>query len=754
MKKLQATFILLLATLILRSQDSTPFIVIDQFGYLPEAQKVAIIRDPQSGFDGWQQFQPGNTYELVNAQTGETAFTGEPILWNNGTTDPSSGDKVWWFDFSSVSTNGTYYVHDTENDVKSFEFSISQAVYNHVLKQAVRTFFYQRAGFAKEAPFAAQGWTDGASHMGAGQDANARLFNDMGNPDTERDLSGGWYDAGDYNKYTSWTASYVVEMALAYLERPEVWTDDYNLPESGNGVPDILDELKWGTDHLLRLQEEDGSVLSIVGLAHASPPSAASGPSKYGPANTSGTLNTAAALAVAAKAFRSIGNNDYADLLQEKAILAWQWADQNPNVLFQNNDSEYGSVGLGAGKQEVDDYGRLTAKIKAACYLFDITGESVYQEFFDDHYSQINMFQWNFAFPFQSDNQDIVLYYTTVENSTPSVVTQIRQVYGNAMNSGSENFPAINNQKDPYRAHLKDYTWGSNGVKARQGGMFYNMVQFGFEGANIENAENAALGYINYLHGTNPLNMVYLSNMYQFGAKNGVNEFYHSWFSNGSAKWDRAGVSTYGPAPGFLTGGPNPSYNWDNCCPSSCGSPANNAICISESIAPPKDQPAQKSYKDFNTSWPLNSWSVTENSNGYQLPYIRLLSKFVNPEYDCNGDLGGSAIIDVCGQCTGGNTGLTPETNPAECTIPYLNINSPSFSPFKIFPNPAEKTINIASPNELPYQIIIYDTQGKVVKDEVTSGESDIRIDEIAAGLITVLLINEQGIYTHKIIKQ
>ena len=57
--------------------------------------------------------------------------------------------------------------------------------------------------------------------------------------------------------------------------------------------------------------------------------------------------------------------------------------------------------------------------------------------------------------------------------------------------------------------------------------------------------------------------------------------------------------------------------------------PANNAICMSEPITPPKGQPAQKSYKDFNTSWPLDSWSVTEPSDGYQVAYIRLLSKFV-----------------------------------------------------------------------------------------------------------------------------
>ena len=55
-------------------------------------------------------------------------------------------------------------------------------------------------------------------------------------------MSGGWYDAGDYNKYTNWTASYVLEFMKAYLENPEAWGDDYNIPESGNGVPDILDE--------------------------------------------------------------------------------------------------------------------------------------------------------------------------------------------------------------------------------------------------------------------------------------------------------------------------------------------------------------------------------------------------------------------------------------------------------------------------------------------------------------------------------
>ena len=69
----------------------------------------------------------------------------------------------------------------------------------------------------------------------------------------------------------------------AYLEKPLAWADDYNIPESGNGIPDLLDEARWGIDHLMRLQQADGSVLSIVGESHASPPSAATGPSYFKP---------------------------------------------------------------------------------------------------------------------------------------------------------------------------------------------------------------------------------------------------------------------------------------------------------------------------------------------------------------------------------------------------------------------------------------------------------------------------------------
>ena len=114
-----------------------------------------------------------------------------------GAEDKSSGDKAWWFDFSSVTQPGTYYVLDVDNAVRSDLFEISDTVYREVLKRAVRMLFYQRVGQAKDAKWAGAGWADTADHVGPGQDHEARSFSDKTNAATARDVWGGWFDAGD-----------------------------------------------------------------------------------------------------------------------------------------------------------------------------------------------------------------------------------------------------------------------------------------------------------------------------------------------------------------------------------------------------------------------------------------------------------------------------------------------------------------------------------------------------------------------------
>jgi endoglucanase len=612
--------------------NDVPIIVVDQFGYLPGSEKIAVIRDPQTGFDSATDFVPGSQYALVDSASGAQVFTSASTAWNGGATHAQSGDKAYWFDFTSVQTPGSYYVLDIDKNQRSPVFRIASDVYKPVLRHALRTFFYQRAGQAKQPPYAEAAWSDGASHVGALQDHNARRYNAKTDATTERDVWGGWYDAGDFNKYTGWTAGYVVEMLQAYEENPAAFGDDFDIPESGNGVSDILDEARWGLEYLGRLQSTDGSLLSVVGESSASPPSAATGQTVYGTANTSGTLAAAAAFASGARVFAKVTSGDFTTLattLATRASNAFAWAEANPALFFKNNDSASGTSGLASGQQEVDAAGLVMVRLKAAVQMFRLTSDATYSAIVDSLYSQTNFISNTFVYPFEVDRQDALLYYADAPGATATVRDAIRAKYKTGTTTGSDNLPAHTTSKDPYFAYMKDYVWGSNSTKSNQGNLFWAMVTHAIDTTQDATMKRLAERYIHYIHGVNPLGLVYLSNMTSAGATRSVNEFFHTWFTDGSAKWDRVGVSTYGPAPGFLTGGPNPGYALDACCPSGCSGAANNAKCLVSAVTPPLGQPAMKSYLDFNSNWPQDSWSVTENSCGYQIAYIRLLSKFL-----------------------------------------------------------------------------------------------------------------------------
>lgn len=604
-------------------------VVVDQFGYLPGMAKVAVIRTPALGFDHKRAWAPPTAFEVVDADSGEVVLAGEAVPWGGGKMDRSSGDRAWRFDFSALGTPGRYFVRAAEGTARSYVFEVGEDVYREVLRQAFRTFFYQRAGFEKRAPFAETPWEDGASHLGPLQDGEARRFDAPGDAATARNLRGGWYDAGDYNKYTNWTANYVVGLLHAFTEQPAPWGDDFGIPESGNGVPDLLDEVRWGVEWLQRMQEADGACLSIVGLDHGSPPSAADGPSLYGPPSTSASRSCAAAFAFAASVFADNGLDALAPALAERAVRAFDWAEANPGVVFRNNDPAFGSQGLGAGQQEVDDAERRRLRTRAAIYLLGLTGDARFAAIARDGYAEFELVRNHWLNPWGARDVRALLYYAALDGADAGARQVIADRFRAAMRA-DHMLGAFSGDRDPYLAHLDTYTWGSSSVKSNVGAYYLDLLALGGDGVDAATLRDYAGHYLHYLHGVNPLSKAYLSNMRRFGAENPVASFYHSWFTDGSALWDDIRTSRYGPAPGFLVGGPNPSYDRDACCPESCGTPANNRLCGRAAPAPPAGQPPQKSYVDFNTSWPLNSWSVTENSNGYQVAYLRLLARFVD----------------------------------------------------------------------------------------------------------------------------
>lgn len=109
------------------------------------------------------------------------------------------------------------------------------------------------------------------------------------------------------------------------------------------------------------------------------------------------------------------------------------------------------------------------------------------------------------------------------------------------------------------------------------------------------------------------MGLVYLSAMEGRGAERGIQEIYHFWFNEGT-DWDNSETSLFGPAPGYLSGGPNKDFGRTN-------------------IAPPANEPPMKSYKDWNTGWPEDSWEITEPAIYYQASYIRNLAALIAEEF-------------------------------------------------------------------------------------------------------------------------
>ena len=256
--------------------------------------------------------------------------------------------------------------------------------------------------------------------------------------------------------------------------------------------------------------------------------------------------------------------------------------------------------------------------------------------------------------------------------------------------------------------------------------MFLAMNVYNLNTVNSANYSNATSGFVHYFHGVNPNYKTYLSNMNPYGAENSVTSFYHGWFEDGSALWDEVGVSTYGPAPGFIPGGPNPGYDWDACCPTNCGSPQNNALCTSMSISPPKNQPIQKSYLDFNNGWPLNSWTVTEAGIYTNAAYVRMLSKF-------------------CGTgCV-----LTSDENPVKDENKII-----------VYPSPAKDDVNISfvGMNGNSFKVEVYDISGKLLKTEKISLFNNTRIfamsiNELSAGIYFLKISNATEVISKKFVK-
>lgn len=625
-------------------------ILVDQFGYRPNDKKVVVIKNPQLGFDANQKFIPGLIYEVRNINGNQLTYSTTPMAWNNGATQVSSGDKGWWVDISSVTTEGSYYLLDVTNNVRSPIFKISQNVYNDILKTVIKTFYYQRSGTAKLATHAGTCWEDSISYFRPNQDSNAesllRYQSPNIYPSKKIDLSGGWFDAGDTNKYTTFAVEPISQLLMAYDEKPQIFTDNYNIPESGNGIPDILDEVKWELDWLKKMQDAntDGSLALKIGQlssssTNAAPPSIDTNAKYYIPTCTSSTITGAIAFAQGSYVFSKIPSlQGESVVLLSRALNAWNnfLPRFNANSLEINCDDQT----IAAGDADLTIKEQRSAAVVAAIFLYATTGNSEFHNFIINNISSAypmhpdqRVWDWGLYGTYHSE---ALLFYTRLNNANETIKNNIRNQKLALINKTSVSTYQSQPADDLYRSFMPNdqYHWGSNRIRTRIGNDNMDAVKNSILISQNQNFQDRALSVLHYLHGVNPFGWTYLSNMTHLGASHSISKIYHAWFET-QTKWDSSVTSQCGPAPGYLAGGPNKNTNacssggryWNN-------SSNNYGDCANGSSL--ATQPIQKAYAEINyhylslTGQSYFGYELTEPAIYYQSNYVKLLSNFVD----------------------------------------------------------------------------------------------------------------------------
>lgn len=604
------------------------YIVVDQFGYRTAMAKRAVLVDPEVGWNAADEYRPGPELEVRAWSDGKPVFKGVPRAWKAGGLDPASGDRGSWFDFSPLSTPGLYYVFDPKHGVRSHPFRIADDVYRPVLKAAVKMFFFNRANVAKKPPHSCVGarcWSLGVDNLGKGQDGEARSVDARDDPKTARDLRGGWWDAGDTNKYVTFSNDAFHQLLTTYSERPTVFTDDFGIPESGNGIPDLIDELLIELEWLKKMQPADlkgGGLLKLGYVDYGDPvPDQSRLPRFYYPKPCSAaTIVLASEFAHAALVLRA-----FPRFAGEVTNLTKRARDAFAHYHANGKSDACDDGRVKSGDADLPLRAQEQAAVVAAVYLFALTGDAAFGEHVVKNYRVTRPFEddrWSSYHPSQGD---ALLHYAQLANAdaaTKAAILERKQ--GDAVKGDIYRFRP---EADLYAAYLRpdSYHWGSNNVRASTGNTNYDLVQYGLvaPGDRASYVERAA-GMLHSFHGVNPMQLVYLTNMYADGGDACADETYHAWFRDKDARWDNARTSELGPAPGYVTGGPNRSYcEWQN--------PAEHACAKS----PVRQQPPGKAYVDTNTSFePANpydkSWELTEPAIYYQASYVRLVSKFVD----------------------------------------------------------------------------------------------------------------------------
>jgi endoglucanase len=493
-------------------------IKLDQIGYLNHAVKVAFLCSTNTQ----------TRFAVRRAKDGAEAFHG---TIGPAVADADSGDRLQTLDFSKLSKTGTYYL-EVPGAGRSWNFEIGPNVYSRAWYLAMRSYYGQRCGAPVDLGPEFPGYKHTACHL-------AGAYHVSSGKSGPAASNKGWHDAGDYGRYvvnsgiSTGTLLWTWELFSARVKNINL-----NLPESGNGAPDILNEIRWNLDWMLSMQDQDGGVWHKQTSDRFCPfimpeqdtlVSDVIGTGKSPFKSSCATADFAAVMAIAGRAYKPF-DAVYAERCLRAARLAWTWVEIHPDVTFKNpagvTTGEYGDANCG------------DERLWAAAELWRTTRDDIYHRYFLRHYAEyresirpVGPQSWN-------NVANLALWtYALTQGADAAANRAIRAASIQAADEIVERTGS-----NGYRVSLapRDYIWGSNGVAANYAMQLIIANVFQPSPRYVE----AAFDDLHYLLGRNTFSLSFVTRL---GA-NAVRRPHHrpSGADHNAEPW-----------PGLLSGGPN-----------------------------------------------------------------------------------------------------------------------------------------------------------------------------------------------------
>lgn len=496
--------------LTLQAQD----IDVNQTGFLPTSTKLAQVPNGSGAF------------QVVNTNTNAVVLNGTlsaSVNWQEAQESFATAD------FSALETPGTYKVVAGGNE--SHPFEIGQSVYDGVASAALKFYYYQRSSTSISSEHGGQ-WSRGFGHP----DTNVRVHSSAagGRPvGSTFSAPKGWYDAGDYGKYVVNSGISTWTLMAFYEMYPEFSADfEVNIPESGNNMPDILDEVKWNLDWLLQMQDPvDGGVyhkMTTLGFEGVVMPSNANGQRYVIGKATAATFDFAAVMAQAARIYAPF-DAAYAQQCLTAAERAWNWGVNNGNVFFKNP----GDVVTGEYGQNWDnnpDPSKLAdEKAWAAIELYITTGQ-------DSYWNASNLLDQGMRVPGWPDVGPLGYLSLVANKNNVTAAANMAEVEARVVNYANAKISEYNSS--PYKVVQTSFNWG-NAANFLNDGM---IALYGYELTGNSDHMSVAQSGLDYILGKNPVGISYYTG---FGEHRAMKPHHRPSDADG----------IFEPVPGMVVGG-------------------------------------------------------------------------------------------------------------------------------------------------------------------------------------------------------